>query len=202
MHHCRIIDRVSFVSYISVMTEISEIQKLPAPVERFVLQWGDLGGQWGVNRSVSQIQALLYLSDRPMTAEEISEKLGMARSNISMSLKELLSWNLIRRVPMRNDRRDHYEAETDLWEMAARIAAGRKAREIDPAIAVLKSCVADAASDADVTPLARKRLNDMHAFMQDVDRWYGQMLAMPRAKRDLVLKLGAKIVSFLPGAKS
>jgi DNA-binding transcriptional regulator GbsR (MarR family) len=187
------------------MTEISnttDITKLPESVERFVLQWGDLGGQWGVNRSVSQIQALLYLSEKPMTAEDIAEQLGMARSNVSTSLKELLSWNLIRRVPIRNDRRDHYEAEVDLWEMAARIAAGRKAREIDPAMAVLASCVSDAKIDKAVSATARKRLGDMLVFMQDVDRWYSQMLAMPRAKRDLVLKLGSKIISFLPGSKT
>lgn len=184
------------------LTDKTSIAKLPEPVERFILQWGDLGGQWGVNRSVSQIQALLYLSEKPLTAEQIAEQLGMARSNVSTSLKELLSWNLIRRVPMRNDRRDHYEAEVDLWEMAAKIAAGRKAREIDPAMAILSSCVAEAKTDKAVSATARKRLGDMHGFMQDVDRWYAQMLSMPRAKRDIVLKLGSKILSYLPGSKS
>jgi DNA-binding transcriptional regulator GbsR (MarR family) len=186
------------------MTETSNMtdeRKLPEPVERFVLQWGDLGGQWGVNRSVSQIQALLYLSEKPLTAEDIADQLGMARSNVSTSLKELLSWNLIRRVPVRADRRDHYEAEIDLWEMAAKIAAGRKAREIDPAVAVLSACVADSKDNADVSETARKRLSALLGFMQDVDRWYMQMMSMPRAKRDLVLKLGSKILSFLPGAK-
>jgi DNA-binding transcriptional regulator GbsR (MarR family) len=184
------------------MTEIantSEVTKLPEPVERFILQWGDMGGQWGVNRSVSQIQALLYLSDKPMTAEDIAEQLGMARSNVSNSLKELLNWSLIRRVPIRNDRRDHYEAETDLWEMATRIASGRKTREIDPALVVLKGCVSAAASDEMVNATARKRLKEMLAFTEQIDRFYAQMLAMPKAKRDLILKLGSKIASFLPG---
>src|SRR3982750_2519472 len=110
------------------MTEISE--KSPAAVERFVLHWGDMGGQWGVNRSVAQIHALLYLSDRPLTAEAIADTLGMARSNVSNSLRELLAWKLVRRAPLLGDRRDHYEAETDLWEMVTRIAQGRKEREI------------------------------------------------------------------------
>jgi DNA-binding transcriptional regulator GbsR (MarR family) len=196
---------VSVVSYISVMTETTNIagnQTLPEPVERFILQWGDLGGQWGVNRSVSQIQALLYLADAPMTAEDIADRLNIARSNVSTSLKELLTWNLIRRVPMRNDRRDHYVAEVDLWEMAARIAAGRKAREIDPAMQVLAECLVKAKTDKAVSDTARKRLSDMLVFMQDADRWYTQMLTMPRAKRDLVVKLGSKILSFLPGVKS
>jgi DNA-binding transcriptional regulator GbsR (MarR family) len=186
------------------MTEISnfaEKTKLPEALERFVLHWGDLGSEWGVNRSVSQIQALLYLSDKPLTAEDIAEQLGMARSNVSTSLKELLVWGLIRRVPVRNDRRDHYEAEVDLWEMAAKIAAGRKAREIDPAIAALNSCVEDAERDKAVSSTARNRLKNMQVFLRDVDRWYGQMLAMPSGKRDLVLKLGSKILSYLPAPK-
>src|SRR3954453_20612736 len=111
------------------MTETSDPPKiLPAPVERFVLHWGDMGSEWGVNRSVSQIHALLYLSERPLTADEIAERLGLARSNVSASIKELLAWSLIRRVPVRGDRRDHFEAETDIWEVAARIAARRKGR--------------------------------------------------------------------------
>ena len=123
------------------MTEITDNRKpLPLAIERFVLHWGEMGGQWGVNRSVSQIHALLFLSERPLTAEEIADTLGLARSNVSNSIKELLGWNLIRRVPIRGDRRDHFEAETDIWEVFLRIAAGRKEREIDPAVAVLKTC--------------------------------------------------------------
>src|SRR6266481_4897294 len=93
------------------MTEITDKKKLPAVVERFILHWGDMGDEWGVNRSVSQIHGLLYLAEEPMTAEDIADTLGMARSNVSNSLKELLAWNLIRRVPILGDRRDHFEAE-------------------------------------------------------------------------------------------
>ena len=105
------------------MTEITAKKKLPAVVERFILHWGDMGDEWGVNRSVSQIHGLLYLAEAPMTAEDIADTLGMARSNVSNSIKELLSWGLIRRVPILGDRRDHFEAETDIWEVAAKIAA-------------------------------------------------------------------------------
>src|SRR5262249_49630253 len=108
------LDTLSFLSDISVMTETTEYTgQLPPPIERFVLHWGDMGSHWGVNRSVAQIHALLYLADRPLTADEIAGTLGMARSNVSNSIKELQAWNLIRRVPVRNDRRDHFEAETD-----------------------------------------------------------------------------------------
>ena len=171
-------------------------------VERFVLHWGDMGDEWGVNRSVSQIHGLLYLAEAPMTAEDIAETLGMARSNVSNSIKELLAWNLIRRVPILGDRRDHFEAETDIWEVAARIAAGRKEREIDPAVDALRACVSDAADDPTISPVAAKRLKEMLAFTELVDRWYTQMLNVPRPRLVALIKLGEKIVSFLPAGKS
>src|SRR5690242_21369873 len=141
------------------MTEITDTRKpLPIALERFVLHWGELGGQWGVNRSVSQIHALLFLSEKPMTAEDIADTLGLARSNVSNSIKELLAWNLIRRVPIRGDRRDHFEAEADVWEMFTRIAVGRKERELDPAIVALRACAAEAQGDATVHAVASARL--------------------------------------------
>src|ERR671922_2024170 len=132
------------------MTEITKFDETTRPrelapaLERFVLQWGDLGGKWGVNRSVSQIHALLYVSERPLTAEEIAATLGLARSNVSTSIRELMAWNLIRRVPVKGDRREHFEAETDPWEIAMRVAAIRKEREIDPALDALRACVLEA----------------------------------------------------------
>jgi DNA-binding transcriptional regulator GbsR (MarR family) len=180
------------------MTETT-VQKLSPAVERFVLQWGDMGDEWGVNRSVSQIHGLLYLSEAPLTAEDIAEQLGMARSNVSNSIKELLGWNLIRRVPILGDRRDHFEAETDIWEVAARIAAGRKQREIDPALEALRACVADAAADPKISPVASKRLKEMLAFTETVDGWFTQMLKVPRPKLVALLRLGARVVGLLPG---
>ena len=136
----------------------AQAEPLPTAVTRFILHWGDLGGQWGVNRSVAQIHALLYLSEEPLNAEVIADRLGLARSNVSTSIKELLNWQLIHRVPMLGDRRDHYAAETDIWEMVTRIAKGRKAREVDPAEAALKAATAVADADQAVSPVARERL--------------------------------------------
>src|SRR5258708_15905832 len=167
-------------SDISVMTEATGKKKFPAVVERLILQWGDMGDQWGVNRSVSQIHGLLYLAEAPMTAEDIADTLGLARSNVSNSIKELLAWNLIRRVPILGDRRDHFEAETDIWEVAARIAAGRKEREIDPAVDALRACVSDAADDPTISPVASKRLKEILAFTELVDPSYTHMLKVPR----------------------
>jgi len=184
------------------MTEMTDNRKfLPIAIERFVLHWGEMGGNWGVNRSVSQIHALLFLSERAMTAEDIADTLGLARSNVSNSIKELLGWNLIRRVPIRGDRRDHFEAETDVWEVFLRVAAGRKEREIDPAVAVLRACSADAERDGAVSPTARARLNEMLTFLEMMERFYTQMLAVPKPQIASAIKLGAKVLSFLPGAR-
>lgn len=179
------------------MTEISDT-KGQTPIDLFVLQWGDMGSQWGVNRSVAQIHAVLYLSDRTLTADEIATKLGIARSNVSNSLKDLLGWNLIRRVPVKSDRREHFEAETDPWEMFMKIAAGRKKREIDPAIAALQTCVVEAEHAPDVSAKARARLTALLEFVEMMDGFYGQMLAVPKSRLAMLVRLGSKIFSFLP----
>jgi DNA-binding transcriptional regulator GbsR (MarR family) len=197
------LDIASVISDISVMTEHTENPvKLPAAVERFILHWGDMGSQWGVNRSVSQIHALLYLSERPLTAEEIASTLGLARSNISNSIRELMAWDLIRRVPVKGDRREHFEAETDLWEIATRIATVRKERELDPAVDALRSCVADAEGDRSLHPLAGKRLKEMLAFIENLDRWYAQMLTVPKPKLAALVRLGTRIIALLPLGKN
>jgi DNA-binding transcriptional regulator GbsR (MarR family) len=183
------------------MTETTGEAKLAPAVERFILHWGDMGGQWGVNRSVAQIHALLYLAERPLTAEEIADTLGMARSNVSNSLKELGGWKLVRRVPLLGERRDHFEAETDLWAMVTRIAQGRKEREIDPAAAALRACLAEAEGDARVSPLARKRLAEMEDFIRIVNRWYDQMLSVPAPKIMALIRMGAKVASLVGFAR-
>jgi len=180
------------------MTEITvESRNLAPAIERFVLHWGDMGNQWGVNRSVAQIHALLFLSERPLTAEEIAETLGMARSNVSNSLKELIGWKLIRRVPVMGDRRDHFEAETDLMEMVTRIAQGRKEREIDPVAAALRASLAEAEGDPHVSAVARARLAEMQRFVETLNRWYDQMLGVPPAKIMALIRMGGRVVSFL-----
>ncbi len=181
------------------MTEENvELRKLPPAVEQMVLRWGDLGGQWGVNRSVAQIQALLFLSDTPLTAEDIAETLGMARSNVSNSLRELMTWKLIHRVPVLGDRRDHYEAETDLWQMANKVAQGRKAREIDPMVAAIRDAMASLdENDTAVSPQVRRRLHSLHDFVTTVDSWYQQMLHVPPETIMRFIRMGAKVVGLL-----
>ncbi len=176
------------------MTEMNEANAaLPPAIERFVLHWGEMGTAWSVNRSVAQIHALLYVSDEPMTAEDIAERLGMARSNVSTSLRELVGWSLIRRVHTMGDRRDYYEAEADMFEMVRRIAMGRKAREIDPALNVLRACVAEAKGDARVSAAARRRLNAMLTFTETVDRSFNEIMALPAGTLMTLLKMGGAV---------
>ncbi len=184
------------------MTEITVAPDLSPVIRRFVLHWGDMGGQWGVNRSVSQIHALLYLAERPLTAEAIAETLAMARSNVSNSLKELQGWGLIRRVPVLGDRRDHFEADTDVWSIAAKIAAGRKERELDPAIAALEACVAEAAGDPKLSRVATERLAAMLDFTRTATQWFDQMSTMPRPTLMALIRLGARVARFLPVRKA
>jgi DNA-binding transcriptional regulator GbsR (MarR family) len=182
---------------ISVMTEISdESAILPPAVEAFVLRWGDLGSQWGVNRSVAQVQALLLLSERPLTAEDISEKLGMARSNVSNSIRELLNWKLAMRVPVLGDRRDHFVAETDMWQMATKVAQGRKQREIDPMVDAIRAAM-DQIDDPRISPAVRQRLRGMHDFIMTVESWYRQMLNVPPQQIMRLIRLGSKVVGLL-----
>jgi DNA-binding transcriptional regulator GbsR (MarR family) len=170
---------------------------LSPAMTRFILHWGDLGSQWGVNRSVAQIHALLYLSEEPLHAERIADQLGLARSNVSSSIKELLNWQLIHRVPMLGDRRDHYAAETDIWEMVTRIAKGRKAREVDPAEAALKLATAEADADAQVSPVARQRLHAMLDFVTTMSRWHDEMIRMPKSTLMTFIKMGSKVTRFI-----
>jgi DNA-binding transcriptional regulator GbsR (MarR family) len=180
------------------MTEITGTHvKLPEAVRRFVLHWGSMADRWGVTRSMSQVHALLFASERPLTADEIAELLGMARSNVSTSLRELAGWNLIRRVPVLGDRRDYFEAETDVWTMVQRIADGRKKRELEPAAAALRECLAEASGDAAVSPQLRERLKEMLSFVERAGEWYEQMLALPKTQVLALMKLGSGVVRLL-----
>lgn len=165
----------------------------------FLLHWGEMGTQWGVNRSVSQVHALLYLSDRPLPADEIVEQLGLARSNVSTALKELQGYAIVRRVHVEGDRRDHFVAELDLWEMLMRITAERKRREIDPTITLLNELAERMAQDKSAPVHVRERIVRMHEFISTLGNWYDQVRVLPKPTLIALMKLGGKIARFLPG---
>ncbi|QNA83675.1 MarR family transcriptional regulator [Sphingomonas sp. So64.6b] len=168
-------------------------------VKAFILHWGEMGTHWGVNRSVAQIHALLYLSDRPMHAEEIVETLVLARSNVSTALKELQGYGIVRRVHVEGDRRDHFNAETDLWEMLMRIAAERKRREIDPTIALMGQLSERLKADGTAPAHVRDRITRMHEFLSTLGTWYDQVRVLPKPTLVTLMKLGGKVARFIPG---
>ncbi|HST37276.1 MAG TPA: MarR family transcriptional regulator [Allosphingosinicella sp.] len=167
----------------------------------FILHWGEMGTHWGVNRSVAQVHALLYLSDRPLPADDIVDQLGLARSNVSTGLKELQGYAIVRRVHVEGDRRDHFVAETDLWEMLMRISAERKRREIDPTIALLAELAERLARDKSAPPQVRERVTRMHEFMATLATWYEQVRHLPKPTLVTLMKLGAKVARLIPGGK-
>ena len=168
-----------------------------SPIQRrFVLHWGEMGTRWGVNRTVAQVHALLFLSNAPLHAERIAEVLQVARSNVSTSLKELQGLNLVRTVHLLGDRRDHFETSQDVWELMRTVVRERKAREFDPTIGVLAEFLADPAIAAE-TPQVRKRIADTHGLMTAMSSWGEQMLRLQPATLMKVMKLGAKIQKLL-----
>jgi len=177
---------------------VSRLIQIPE-VEAFILHWGEMGTNWGVNRSVAQVHALLYLSDRPLHAEEISDTLSLARSNISTALKELQSYNIVRRTHVAGDRRDHFVAETDLWELLMRISAERKRREIDPTIALLADLKERIEGRKDVPDHVRERVARMHEFISTLTNWYDQVRRLPKSTLVTLMKLGAKVARLIPG---
>jgi DNA-binding transcriptional regulator GbsR (MarR family) len=118
-------------------------------MEKYILHWGEMGTRWGVNRTVSQIHALLYLSPEPLSAEVISETLSVARSNVSTSLKELQTWNLVTVSHVMGDRRDHFTANGDTWQMLIEIMQELKHRVIEPTLTMLRDCVLEMESDTE-----------------------------------------------------
>lgn len=167
----------------------------------FILHWGEMGTHWGVNRSVSQVHAYLYLSALPQTAEAIVEALGLARSNVSTALKELQSYAIVRRVHVEGDRRDHFVAETDLWDMLMRIVAERKRREIDPTIALLGELATRLRDDKTAPPQIRERIGEMHVFLETLGGWYDQVRTLPKPTLVALMKLGGKVAKLIPSRK-
>src|SRR6476660_6368122 len=134
------------------MTPLNPVQ------QKFILHWGEMGTRWGINRTVAQIHALLYISPKPLNAEEIVETLKVARSNVSNSLKELQSWRIVKLVHEMGDKRDHFESMKDVWEMFRMVLDERKRREIDPTLSMLRACIGDAQKERGTEQYTVERL--------------------------------------------
>lgn len=173
--------------------------KLTPIMQKYILHWGEMGARWGTNRTVAQIHALLYLAPKPLHAEEIAETLGVARSNVSTSLKELQSWGLVRIVHVLGDRRDHFESLKDIWQMFTVILEERKRREIDPTLTMLRECMLEGENDTQTDPEIKARISRVLEFMETLTGWFDQMKGLPKPALIKLLKLGAKVQKFIKG---
>jgi DNA-binding transcriptional regulator GbsR (MarR family) len=168
---------------------------------KFVHHWGEMGTRWGINRTVARIHALLYVVAKPLPADEISETLGIARSNVSTSLRELQGWRIVRLVHVEGDRREHFESLADVWEMFRIILEERKRREVDPTLAVLRECLAEAKAAGAKEAASRDRIAAMLEFFETAERSYRQMSGLPVSAMRRVFALGRGIRRFVGGSR-
>jgi DNA-binding transcriptional regulator GbsR (MarR family) len=171
--------------------------KLTPTIQRCVLHWGEMGSRWGVSRSVAQIHALLFLAPDPLTADEIAETLGIARSNVSVSLKELQSWDLVSITHVLGDRRDYFLARKDIWEVLTTILDGRKRREIDPTLQMLRECSSEAKRDHETQDDVKERIATMLEFLEEMSGWYEQIRGMPRPTLLKLMRMGTRVAKIV-----
>ena len=172
---------------------------LSPAVRRFIVHWGEMGSSWGVNRTVAQIHALLYIAPRSLTAEEIAATLSVARSNVSTSLRELQGWGIVKVAHVLGDRRDYFESMRDVWEMFRIILEERKRREVDPTLNVLRECVSTLEKARPADPEAKQRMGDLLEFMETMDGAYREFraLSISDLRRFLKLRGGMRKVASL-----
>jgi DNA-binding transcriptional regulator GbsR (MarR family) len=177
------------------MATLTDIQR------QYILHWGEMGTRWGINRTVAQIHALLFLAPKPMPADEIAETLNVARSNVSTSIRELVGWGIVRPVHVLGERREHYESLKDVWEMFRLIVEQRKRREVDPTLQLLRQCLTDLSAGSGGDPYTRDRLQSMTEFFEAANSAYGEMsqVSLPVLRR--VIGVRGKIRKLLGGPK-
>jgi DNA-binding transcriptional regulator GbsR (MarR family) len=164
--------------------------------QRFVIHFGEMGSRWGINRTVGQIYALLYVSPKPLNADEVGESLGFSRSNVSMGLKELQSWNLVRLIHQPNDRREYFQAPEDVWVIFRTLAAERRKREIDPTLSMLRDALMEQPSvTQDIH--AQARMKQMHEFIELMTDWLDDVQKMDSATLASLMKMGSKVQKLL-----
>jgi len=178
------------------MTDTSKPALFPV-AQKFILHWGEMGTRWGINRTVAQVHALLFLSPVPMPADEISTTLAVARSNVSTCLRDLQGWGIVRVVHVLGDRRDHFEALKDVWEIFRIVSEERKRREIDPTLRILGECVAESKNNPQSDAYTRERLESMLDFLTVMSGLFEEVLRMPIPALKGVGKLRGKVVTLL-----
>jgi DNA-binding transcriptional regulator GbsR (MarR family) len=180
------------------MTDETKAVPLSPAARKFILHWGEMGTRWGVNRTVAQAHALLFLSPRPLSAEEIAATLSVARSNVSTSLRELMGWRIVRVAPVLGDRRQHFESLKDVWDLFRIILQERKKRELDPTIQMVRECVDEAKKAGAAEEYSRRRLEDMLEFITTMNTLFDEFQSLPPAAARGIIKLRGRIRKLLP----
>ncbi len=165
-------------------------------LQSFVLHFGEMGSRWGINRTVGQFYALLFAASEPLNADQIMEKLGFSRSNVSMGLKELQTWNLVRLVHKPGDRRDYFTTPDDIWAIVRTLAEERKKREVDPTLSMLRELLMQTPANADESH-AQNRMREMHDLIELLTRWYGDVQGLDTDRLVMLLSLGARVQKIL-----
>jgi len=170
---------------------------LSAVQQKFILHWGEMGTRWGINRTVAQVHALLYISPAPLNADDIVDTLDVARSNVSTSLKELQGWGIVKLVHVVGDKRDHFESMKDVWEMFRVVMDERKKRECDPTTRMLHECIVEAEKDKATDEYTEERLRELHRFFETTSALYAQVRRWPTAWIVRFVKRGDKVLKAL-----
>ncbi|MDH3548879.1 MAG: ArsR family transcriptional regulator [Gammaproteobacteria bacterium] len=171
--------------------------KMTPAIEKYVLHWGEMGTRWGTNRTVAQIQAVLYLSPKPLRADEIVDLLSVARSNVSTSIRELQSYGLVRMTHILGDRRDYFESLHDVWELFRVIIQQRKQRELNPTLTMLRSCVDEVDGEEQTDPVTKERIRSMLEFVETTNSWYEEINDIPTSTLTKLMALGKKITKLV-----
>ncbi len=170
---------------------------LSPAVQKYVLHWGEMGTRWGTNRTVAQIQALLYLSPKPLHADEIVDLLSVARSNVSTSIRELQSYGLVKMTHILGDRRDYFESLGDVWELFRVIIAQRKQRELHPTLSMLRKCALEVEKEKQTDKVTKERITNMLNFFESISDWYEQIQEIPTPTLQKIMKLGRRITKVI-----
>lgn len=169
---------------------------LPPLSQAFVLHFGEMGSRWGINRTVGQIYALLYVSAGPLCADDIVEKLGVSRSNVSMGLRELQAWNLVLLKHLPDDRRDFFTTPDDVWQILRTLAEERKKREVDPTLSVLREILMENPTNGEERH-AQARMAQMCGLIEQLTNWYDDVKKLETERLAMLLGLGARVTKFL-----
>ncbi len=171
--------------------------QLSPAVQKYVLHWGEMGTRWGTNRTVAQIQALLYLSPEPLRADQICDLLSIARSNVSTSVRELQSYGLVRMTHLLGDRRDYFECIHDVWDLFRAIIEQRKQRELNPTLSMLRICAEEVDQEKDTNAVTKERIHNLLYFFETTSSWYDDIRDIPTSTLTKIMKLGKRITKFV-----